>query len=62
MKTPTCRFCRSALVVRAGWRYNRNGRKQRFLCRACGRRFTVNDGFLGMWYGKRVVAKAIGLY
>jgi len=62
MKTPTCRFCKSALVVRAGWRYNRNGRKRRFLCKACGRRFTVDDGFLHMWYSKRIVAKAVDLY
>ena len=62
MKTPTCRFCKSANVVRAGWRYNRNERKHRFLCKACGRRFTVDDGFLSMWYAKQTVTKAIDLY
>lgn len=62
METPTCRFCRSANVIKAGWRYNRNGRKQRFLCKACGRRFTVDDGFLGMQYGESTVTKAIDLH
>ena len=62
MKTPTCRFCKSANVVRAGWRYNRNERKHRFLCKACERRFTVDDGFLSMWYAKQTVTKAIDLY
>jgi len=62
MKTPTCRFCRSANVVKAGLRYNRNGRKYRFFCKTCGRRFTVDDGFLHMWYSKRIVAKAVDLH
>ncbi|MDI6642624.1 MAG: hypothetical protein QMD95_00995, partial [Candidatus Hodarchaeaceae archaeon] len=62
MKTPTCRFCRSASVVKAGWRYNRNGRKRRFLCRTCGRRFTVDDGFLNMWYSKKTVSEAVDLH
>jgi transposase-like protein len=62
VRTPTCRFCRSANVVKAGWRYNRNGRKRRFLCKACGRRFTVDDGFLGMWYTKETTAEAVDLH
>lgn len=48
MKTPTCRSCGSESVVKAGWKYNRNGRKRRFPYKACSRHFTVNDGFLRM--------------
>lgn len=61
MKTPTCRFCKSALVVRAGWRYNRNGRKRRFLCKACSVSPSTT-GFLGMWYTKQTITKAVDLY
>lgn len=61
-KTPTCRFCKSANVVKAGHRYNRNGCKQRWLCKACGRRFTADDGFLHLWYGKRTVTESVDLH
>ena len=61
MRTPTCRFCRSANFAKAGWRYNRNGRKHRFLCRACGRRFTVDDGFLGMRFKRGTITATIDL-
>ena len=60
--SPACRFCRSANIVKAGWRYNRNGRKRRALCKACGKRFTVDDGFLHMWYNKQAVTEAVDLY
>ena len=62
MKAPSCRFCGSAGVVKAGWRYNRNGKKQRWLCKSCSRRFTLDDGFLGLWYGGKAVTKAVDLY
>lgn len=58
VKTPTCR---SANVVKAGWRYNRSGRKRRFLCKTCGRRFTVDNDFLRMWYHKHTITKAVDL-
>lgn len=61
MKTPTCRFCESASVVEAGWRYNRNGRKRRFLCKVCGRRFTVDDGFLRMRFKPATITAGIDL-
>lgn len=53
---------RSANVVKAGWRYNRNGRKRCFFCKACGRCFTTDDGFLGMWHGKQTITKAMDLH
>lgn len=62
MKAPACRFCESANVIKAGLRYNRNGKRQRFRCKSCGRRFTVDDGFLHMWYGKRIVSEAVDLH
>lgn len=61
MRTPTCRFCESANVVKAGWRYNRSGRKHRFLCRTCGRRLTVDDGFLRMRFKRATITAAIDL-
>jgi len=61
VETPACRFCRSALVIRAGWRYNRSGKKRRFQCKACGKRFTVDDGFLRMRFKRGTVTAAIDL-
>jgi transposase-like protein len=62
VKTPTCRFCGSADIIKAGKRFNRNGKKQRWLCKGCGRRFTPDDGFLHLWYGKRIVTEALDLH
>lgn len=58
---PTCRFCRSANVVKAGWRYNRSGRKRRYLCKMCDRRFTIDDGFLHMRFKPATITAAVDL-
>ena len=58
---PTCRFCRSAFVVSAGWRFNRTGRKRRYRCKTCGRSFTVDDGFLRMRFHRATITAAIDL-
>lgn len=52
---PTCRFCGSAGPMGWGWRYNGWGPKRRWRCRACGRAFVEDDGFLG----RRVPPEAI---
>ncbi|MEM3402558.1 MAG: DDE-type integrase/transposase/recombinase [Candidatus Hadarchaeales archaeon] len=62
MKHPACRFCESANTVRAGWRYNRFERKQRWLCKTRRRRFVPDDGTLGLWYPKSVVAQAVDIH
>lgn len=62
MKAPTCRFCGSANVIKAGKRYNLNSTKQRWKCKACGKRSVEDDGFLHLWYDKWSVTEGIDLY
>lgn len=57
-----CRFCGSAGFVRYGWRYNRSGPKQRYLCRGCGRTFVEDDGFVGRRVRPEAIAAAWDLY
>ena len=57
-----CRFCLWAGGTKAGWRYNRRTRKQRYRCRACGRRSVVDDGFLRRVHRPETITKALDLY
>jgi len=57
-----CRFCSWAGVVKAGWRYNRRTRKQRYRCRCCGRRSVADDGFLRCVHRPETITKALDLY
>lgn len=58
-----CKFCGSTNLIKRGYRKNRYGKVQRFFCKACGRRFVVNeDGFQKMEYSPRVVTLALDLY
>ena len=55
-----CIFCKSAdKIVKAGFRYNASGKKQRYWCKKCGNRFVPNDGFWKMKHKPEVIAEAI---
>ncbi len=43
MEKIICIFCRSARIVKRGFRYNSSGKKQLFLCNKCGKKFTPNS-------------------
>lgn len=56
----TCIFCKlDECAVRAGFRYNQSGKKQRYLCKKCKRLFVPNDGFWKMKHTPEVIAEAI---
>ena len=57
-----CRFCSWAGAAKAGWRYNRHAARQRYGCRACGRRFVPDDGFLRRVHRPGTITKALDLY
>lgn len=57
-----CKFCGSDNVEKHGVRYNKNGTKQRYKCRDCGKRFTVEDGFSKTKYTPDVITQALDLY
>jgi transposase-like protein len=57
-----CRFCNSVDLVRSGFRETRQGKKPRFKCRNCGKRFVVDEGFLKSRFDPKIVTLALDLY
>src|SRR3989339_1118331 len=58
-----CIFCKkSTNLVKAGFRINKTGKKQRYLCNNCNRLFVPDDGFWKMKTQKELVVKAIHQY
>jgi len=58
-----CIFCnKSSNIVKAGFRLNQTGKKQRYLCNNCNRSFVPEDGFRKMKTPKELVVKAIHQY
>ena len=56
----SCLFCKlNENIVKAGFRDNKTGKKQRFICRKCNRNFVPNDGFWKMKHKPEVIAEAI---
>ncbi|MCX6814703.1 MAG: hypothetical protein NTY20_03590 [Candidatus Aenigmarchaeota archaeon] len=62
MKTRKCPYCHGSGIVFRGFRHNLKARKQLFLCRACGRKFTPDDGYLRMRFPPEVIREAVSLY
>jgi putative transposase len=57
-----CRFCNSVDLLRWGYRMTRQGKKPRFKCRNCGKRFVADEGFLRSHYDPKIVTLALDLY
>ena len=57
-----CPYCFSGRTVLRGFRRNLSGKKQLFLCRACGRKFTQDDGYLRMRFSPETIREAVSLY
>ena len=56
-------FCKGVdCVVRNGWRYNKTGKKQRWKCIKCNKRFTEDDGFWKMKNAPETITEALDLY
>ncbi len=58
----SCLDCGSEKIVRDGILHNQSGDIQRFLCRACGKRFTKNLGFERMRASPEAITQAMQLY
>ena len=55
-----CIFCKSSGdIVRAGFRMNQSGKKQRYRCNRCRQLFVPNDGFWKMKHRPELIAEAI---
>jgi len=57
-----CKFCGSTNMIRRGIRRNKKGTIQRYECKDCNRRFTVEDGFSKMKVNPKIVTLALDLY
>lgn len=62
LNTQSCVFCGSENIVKDAVRHNKKYDLQRYLCKACGKRFSVNIGFEGMKASPQVITSAMQLY
>jgi transposase-like protein len=57
-----CLFCKSECIMKKGLRHNKYGDIQKFLCKACGKYFTINLGFERMKHNPQGITTAMQLY
>ena len=57
-----CVYCGSKDIVKAGFRHNKSGDLQMYLCNSCNKRFTFNLGFEGMRVSPQIITSAMQLY
>jgi putative transposase len=57
-----CKYCGSENIVKNAVRHNQNGSIQRYKCKACGKRFSINLGFEKMKATPQIVTSAMQLY
>lgn len=57
-----CQICGSNNVVKDGVRHNKHGDLQVYLCRECGKHFTLNLGFQKMRATPQIITSAMQLY
>jgi transposase-like protein len=57
-----CIYCRSDLIIKWGVRHNCHSDIQKFLCKSCGKYFTVNLGFERMKHNPQGITTAMQLY
>jgi len=62
LNTSECVYCGSDQIVKDAVRHNKKYDIQRYLCKACGKRFSVNVGFEGMKASPQVITSAMQLY
>jgi putative transposase len=57
-----CRFCNSVDLLRWGYRETRQGKRPRFKCRTCGKRFVADEGFLKSRYDPKIVTLCLDMF
>ena len=56
----SCIFCKKSIgITKEGFRYNKNGKKQRHRCHTCNRVFVPDDGFWKMKHSPEIIAEAL---
>lgn len=57
-----CRYCGSENIVKIGVRHNLRGDAQRFLCKECGHKFILDEGFDKVKATPKAITIALDLY
>jgi|SRR3989344_2443598 len=57
-----CPNCKSMYISKRGFRRNKSGKKQRYLCNKCNFLFIKKDGFERMRHDKKIIARAIHMH
>jgi putative transposase len=57
-----CRFCNSVDLLQWGYCKTRQGKKPRFKCRTCGKRFVADEGFLKSRFDPKVVTLCLDMF
>ena len=57
-----CPNCKSTNISKRGFRKNKIGKKQRFLCNKCKTTFIQKDGFERMRHNKKIISRAIHMH
>ena len=57
-----CIYCGSEDILRDGVRHNKHGDIQKYVCKGCGKYFTINIGFEKMKHNPRAITAAMQLY
>jgi len=57
-----CQLCNSEKIVKNALRHNKYGDIQRYLCKSCGKRFSINLGFERMKASPKTITSAMQLY
>ena len=57
-----CIYCGSDDILRDGVRHNKHGDIQKYVCRRCGKYFTINIGFEKMKHNPKAITSAMQLY
>jgi putative transposase len=57
-----CQYCGSPDIVKNAVRHNKHEDIQRYLCKSCGKRFSINIGFEKMRATPQVITSAMQLY
>ena len=62
LSTQVCPFCQSGQIIKKSIRHNKHRDLQRYLCKACDKRFSYNLGFEGMKATPQIITSALQLY
>ncbi len=57
-----CPNCKGTNISKRGFRFNKIGKKQRFLCNKCKATFIKKDGFERMRHNKKIISRAIHMH